>query len=422
MSDNPTSCDRCSNSFEKYEPALKLDGKTLCRNCHDKLKPVCPSCNKPMKAMPEYKSPCRLCGQILHIKRKQIIYKTLLLTQDHVDFCDKVDRAIATLKPFGITQWHYVNVAEEFEADTGRKPTDYDLRWKLFYTASKMTNNANKLASLFYEEARFVYQNNRDPYFILRKAQLNTLTHLQKVGVTKVKISGPTDECSICRHHCQNEISIDDALKQLQAPFRECPLQPDTIQIDINGEPVDSPKPNSHPFCESHFVPVDAPVSADATSGDDDDESVFDDVGDTQSLAVVKPSEDAWEIVDDEFVDELEEDPEVIAKATMTKRNGNGKMMYLVDDWWLDATGVPVPTLFISNGSKRGVWILDEEKTEKSGNPKYVKIPKERIQKIIAEVMENNRDLAERRRKDKGAIQELWQAVEGALMLGTIDI
>lgn len=419
------SCDKCKTEFKRHEPVVEFEGRTLCRDCHDHLNPICPYCTAPLNERPDTTTACRDCGQVMYIRRDQVLFNTLLLTLDQAEHCRTINKSIGSLRSYGITQRHYLKVVQEFKKETGRQPTEYDAKWKLFHMASKMTNDPKKLASLFYEEAHFVYQHNRDPFFLLRRAQEQTLRHLVQTGTKHVSISGPVDECNICRHACKDAINVNDALKQMPAPSKECPLGFSNDDIDVDQ---DQPKvANKHTFCEARFVP------ASQIASDESPEPVVikQDIEPPKpkepakpaanSAAVFKPRhDDAWEDNDHDIPSELPPLDEVVAKAAGSRINANGVRMYLVDDHWLDGQGDPIPALFVLKGPTRGVWLMDEDLgPNEQGHPQYRRVAMPSVQLIIAEVLGRNPQLAANWRTDKKAQYEVWQNVENRLLFPT---
>lgn len=414
---NPSSancCTECQTPFERDEPFLVYEGRPHCRPCNDELRPICPYCRHPFKVKPKSLDDCPSCKHPIHTNRFQILYSTLLLTRQQYDFCSRVERVIAPLKPFGVNQRDFVIAQDELTDDRGSTPSDQDIQWKLFNTAAERMEDPAELAALYYEEARFFYRHNRNPVNLLHKARFNRLQDLKRQGVKRIRIMGPIDECTVCRQHGNTVLDIDDAIRHQTVPFQDCPYHHPDMTDDAKGAPC------VYPFCEADYegVQVTAPLAANKLQSSPALSPAELAVAKYESAARSSPALAPFADIDDDEEEVDEEIAQTMADASQARRNGNGNMMYLIDGVWVDEYRVPVPVVFISKGAHKGVWIYREGNAK--GRNAYRKVPRQQLEKMIADVFAADPVLAERRKHDPAALQDIWHAVEGAIMLGSL--
>lgn len=421
-------CGECNAKLRKGEPTLLVDDKMLCRSCHDQLRPICPHCRRLLPQAPKQAGPCPHCGKGIVIHADQVLYRTTLLTPEQRDYCDAATSAIAPFVRFGLDQRHYHKVVHDHKTETGREPTPYDISRKLFYMAGKVAPRTLR-PDVFRQEAELVYSHEHNPHYILRKAQMANLENLRARGTEKVRLVGPTDRCRMCKRLCGDELDLDTAIASPMAPFQECPQQ-----AIIPGKGDDPDRRHEFAFCEAQYVAVVAEAvkpgsgaGADDAAGlehDDVDAALAaaaadSDQEDIDADQALRPGQDiAWEQDEkDQKVDPVK--AKVNAMASLKAVNATGKEIYKIGDVWVDETNTPVPVLMMSHGEHKGVWVFQGRMP--NGKANYRKVPSSRVQAFVQEVLEDQPELAERRKTDPTAVEEIWQAVEGVVLLALMS-
>jgi hypothetical protein len=260
-----------------------------------------------------------------------------------------------------------------------------------------------RLGPLHRDEAAFIHASERDPHHVLRKAIANELEDLKARGATRVRLDGPVKDCHLCRKLVGDELPIEQALAAPLAPFRECPNRP-TLRHPTTG----AQRLHPFPFCQARYEPVALDPARAASPA--------------ASPAPARSAEDLLRPPQDQRTEEDERDrrvdpvaAKIIASARAKVVNGTGKVMYRVGDTWVDENNVPVPVLFMSHGDMKGVWAFIGH--DKQGKAVYKQIPPARVQQFVQIVFRDRPDLKERRKTDPTAAEEIWQAVEGVLLV-----
>lgn len=245
-------CENCGTEISAKMTAFLLDGKVLCRDCHDTLNPICPTCKGKLAARPERTSPCPMCGWPIHIVREQDLYESTLLNREEMERLSEFRKKLGILRRFGITEGKYVRTAAQIRQQTGAEPDDPTVMRRLFYRARQAAEGPEDTAQIGYAEARYLFDNGLDYFHVLKRAHLDHMKALKEQGVDGVTIDGPPT-CAYCKKRQGVPLPIDRELKDPELPYPDCPNKTVAHSIVIEGE-VHKVGVNKNAFCEGRYA------------------------------------------------------------------------------------------------------------------------------------------------------------------------
>jgi hypothetical protein len=173
-----------------------------------KKKIKCPYCNNVLDRKPSRKKKCPFCGKYIYVRNKKLV------TEERANIIDE-------LKRFNFTDNQYKESKKILERKFGHKPNYYDVIWHICNKEIiKNRNNYNELRFLYYNMALFLNNRNKDCFQILQQAKKMDLLYFKSINNEEVVINGGI--CPSCQKLNGKIFKIDDALKQMPIPNKNC--------------------------------------------------------------------------------------------------------------------------------------------------------------------------------------------------------
>src|ERR1035438_2440694 len=82
-------CAICDRVIEEIEAPCVLDDRIVCRECHDRARPICPYCQAELARPPASKSRSIRCNRTILVRTTQRVFPSIYLT---VEQAKEVDR------------------------------------------------------------------------------------------------------------------------------------------------------------------------------------------------------------------------------------------------------------------------------------------------------------------------------------------
>lgn len=168
--------------------------------------PVCPHCKEVLNKRPKRKTKCSFCGNDIYVRSKPRIFNSTLLTKDDslaVDWFDKLEYD-------GIKQKDFLNKREELIKKLNGKLKSTDIILEL------LNNDLSKALLKYETEAEF--------FELLQDSIRTRLLDYKQTGLEKVRIIS-CGGCESCIDLMGKVLTIDDALKDMPVPNKNCKFQ-----------------------------------------------------------------------------------------------------------------------------------------------------------------------------------------------------
>jgi hypothetical protein len=98
-----------------------LDGAVVCRECHDRERPVCPYCNAALERKPTSKSTCPQCKGRILVRTAQQVFSSIYVTEAQAEEIQRYTRS--TPASYGVPLHAFALKKRELAALIGRDPT-----------------------------------------------------------------------------------------------------------------------------------------------------------------------------------------------------------------------------------------------------------------------------------------------------------
>lgn len=198
----------------------------------------CPYCNIPLPTIPKRKTKCKSCNNYYYVK-------TRVLDREKVIVTEKERNEIEA-------EWqkHFINNArcpsdliseDEFQEakklvlSKGGNLNINDITWGLLnktVLSEMQQGNWHRMSRIYYEMAMFAARERRDVFHILQEATRCKLMDYKREGVNQVKIlTAGQDSCSVCNQQNGKIFTIDEALKMMPIPVKEC-----STEVFVDGK------------------------------------------------------------------------------------------------------------------------------------------------------------------------------------------
>jgi tetratricopeptide (TPR) repeat protein len=185
------------------------------------------------------------------VPKKLIRFKERLVKAQELKIKKKPNAKIVrpTKQELNISNWkrklfEYWKVSEKqyesFKKRTG-SPYERDVIWGLYNGLALKTDPVEKKKEIYQDMARFLNEEGRDPYEMIKEARHLEILHFIKseYGLdTKLKVVVPPDACSTCRADDRKIITLGDAYNNPFLPHQDC------ICISSGGK---------YPFCRCKY-------------------------------------------------------------------------------------------------------------------------------------------------------------------------
>lgn len=173
-----------------------------------KKKIKCPYCDNILKKKPLKKTKCIFCGKYIFVRNKKLV------TEERVNIIDE-------LKRFNFTDNQYKESEKILNKRFGHKPNYNDVIWHL--CNKEIIENRNDydiLRLLYYKMAQFLNKRGKEFFHLLQQSKKMELLYFKKMGMDEVEII--SCYCSFCQKLNGKIFKINDALKQMPLPHKEC--------------------------------------------------------------------------------------------------------------------------------------------------------------------------------------------------------
>jgi len=137
-----------------------------------------------------------------------------LVTEEKANIIDELRR-------FDFTEEQYRESEKEVAKKFGHKPRYNDVIWHLCNKEIiKNRNDYSKLSLLYYNMASFLNDRDKDCFQILQQSRKMELLDFKRMGNEEVEIYAGV--CFSCQQLNGKIFKIDDALKQMPIPNKNC--------------------------------------------------------------------------------------------------------------------------------------------------------------------------------------------------------
>lgn len=212
---------------------------------------ICPYCHKELIKKPQRKKKCPFCGNYIFVKRRLNSKIKELVTEEEAKIIEiewnKFYSQIALirdLEDYGFTEKEFNQRKEEKIKKGEKEPSNRDVIWLLFNEKLQNNMKANDfavLSGIYYDMARFLIKEGRNPYETLKQSQKMGLLAYQKQGVEKVEISWSGNGCEACKQLDGEKYIVKKAIEEMPLPNKNC--SEDVFE-------------KGHPWCRCNYLPV----------------------------------------------------------------------------------------------------------------------------------------------------------------------
>jgi uncharacterized paraquat-inducible protein A len=192
---------------------------------------ICPHCKETLNEMPSRKKKCPFCKKDIYVRTSPTTKTKILATEVEAKKIDtewekirEKNRWLNILQSYGITEKDYEKYENELNKKFGVKPNSRDIIWRIFNELLFVKHNElQTLKMLYYEMAIFLNEEGKDFFKILQQSAIMELKYIQKQGfIKKIKIITTPNSCEACKKLDAKVLTLDEALKELPIPCKEC--------------------------------------------------------------------------------------------------------------------------------------------------------------------------------------------------------
>ena len=172
-------------------------------------KPSCPYCRATLESRPKRKKKCPHCGSYMFVRGGEVVTDEEAAIRDWLD-------AVAE---FAITREKFDRKREELSSRFGTRASVNDTAWGLLNALVGRVDDST-LQFVYWQMARLVSEEGKDPKRYLRQALQQQLLSLRRSGVGMVDTSDCNDPfvCSACKALRGKRWTIEEALSKMPIP------------------------------------------------------------------------------------------------------------------------------------------------------------------------------------------------------------
>jgi len=206
--------------FKKEKAKNIEDNVTVSSTRSPKREQHCPYCGQRLKAIPLKKSKCGECGKFIYVRTKQDIFPSNSLREDEafaVDWLKKISY-------LGITTNDFLEQQRVLTKRFNLKARGTDVIWGLLNQQISIKRDMSSRKIIYFEMARFIYEEGKNPYELLKEASKCELLKYKESGVvSKVKINSCGDlSCKECQKLNGKTYLVEKALEEMPVPCKDC--------------------------------------------------------------------------------------------------------------------------------------------------------------------------------------------------------
>jgi hypothetical protein len=195
---------------------------------------VCPYCKQILDKRPKRKKRCPHCREYIYVRSSPSGNGSkVLVTEDGAEQIDLEWRRVRSrrrwrqsLGRYGVTDGDFELHRERLRTRFGQVSSDGDVVWSLFQDALERCmkcGNVLELGTLYFDMARFLYDEERDFSIPLQQYQRMELLYYKQKGFTgKLQIHVRYSCCETCRRLEGQTYTLDEAMEQMPIPCKEC--------------------------------------------------------------------------------------------------------------------------------------------------------------------------------------------------------
>ena len=175
---------------------------------------TCPYCKSLLDKAPKRKKKCQHCNKNIYVRTKQDLFDSNLLTKE-----DAI--AVDWIKSLEVTKNEFLNKKAELEKKFNGNVKSTDVVWGLFNEHITKTTDYHSLGMIYFNMALFLYEGGGE---FFKELQESAKMDLMRYGqhTQKVKILATSESCKACKKQDQKVITIEDALKEMPIPCKDC--------------------------------------------------------------------------------------------------------------------------------------------------------------------------------------------------------
>ena len=114
-------CSDCGRQIGANETPCVIDERVVCRECHDRQRPICPYCGEVLEQRPQSQSLCPKCHKRIIIRTAQRIFPSIYLTAEQAKEVDRYKSS--TPATYGCGAEDFASKKRELTLKLGRDPT-----------------------------------------------------------------------------------------------------------------------------------------------------------------------------------------------------------------------------------------------------------------------------------------------------------
>lgn len=118
-------CGQCGRAVAAHETPCILDEAVVCRECHDRARPVCPYCFVDLESRPVSRSKCPGCNGRILLRTAQRVYPSIYLTEPQAKEVDRYKAS--TPATYGASSADFAVKKRQLARDLGRDPTPQEI-------------------------------------------------------------------------------------------------------------------------------------------------------------------------------------------------------------------------------------------------------------------------------------------------------
>lgn len=208
-------------------------------------KSYCPYCKIEIQKKPTRKTKCKNCNQYIFVNSSPNGKKRLVTEQESEsidkEWSDLYYEQMKTYKPeicktYNISKEEYSNRKAILTSRFGREAFDNDISWMILNEQITLTKDPNEISNIYSQMASQLTQERKDSFEIQKQGYKFKLLTLQKAGIEKTEVSSVEHLCPHYKKLNKTILSIDEALKTMPIPRRDCTKIVETYEEDNSQE------------------------------------------------------------------------------------------------------------------------------------------------------------------------------------------
>lgn len=183
--------------------------------------PICPHCGGVLEKKPQRKKKCPLCKNYIYVRTSSSTSDKVLVTEEEAK---KIDW-LKNLENYGISEKDFNDQKNKLSKQFGCIASNHDVIHSLFNKLVLENTDFHTLEMIYHNHALFLNEEGKDCSKILQQANKMTLLRYKQnesIGLKKVVISSCNDSCSSCQRLNGKIYSIEEALKIMPIPCKDC--------------------------------------------------------------------------------------------------------------------------------------------------------------------------------------------------------